>query len=45
MHIPYDDNQNYPIYRLQLVVETLETQLNEPTNQNQLKTLLKNFGD
>ena len=37
MYIPNDDTQNYPFCRLQLVVETLDTQLNEPTNQNPLK--------
>ena len=36
MHIPIDDTQNYQFCRLQLVVETLDTQLNEPTNQNQV---------
>ena len=40
MYIPNDDTQNYPICRLQLVVETLYTQLNEnepTTNQNTIK--------
>ena len=34
MYIPDDNTQNYSFFRLQLVVETLETQLNEPLNQN-----------
>ena len=29
--------KNYPFHRLQLVVETLDAQLNEPTNQNSRK--------
>ena len=33
MYIPDDNTQNYS-FRLQLVVETLETQLNETLNQN-----------
>ena len=40
MYIPIDHTQNYPFCRLlQLVVETfgLDTQLNEPTNQNSIK--------
>ena len=55
MYIPNDDTQNYPICRLKLVVETLDTQLNEPTNQNTIKVpkvvkptnkkTLYNFGD
>ena len=32
MSIPYDDIQNNPFCRLQLV----DTQLNEPTNQNSI---------
>ena len=54
MYIPNDDNQNYPFCRLQL--KRLETQINEPTNQNSIevpklltptnkKTLSYNFGD
>ena len=31
MYFPKDETQNYPFCRLQLVVNT---QLNEPTNQN-----------
>ena len=31
MFILNDDTQNYHFFRLQLIVETLETQLNEPT--------------
>ena len=38
MYIPNDDTQNYPYHRLQLMVEILDTQLNEPTNQNSLKS-------
>ena len=34
MHIPNDDTQNYLVCRLKLVVETLDTQLIEPTNKN-----------
>ena len=37
MYISNDDTQNYPLCRLQLVVERLETQLNEPTNQISIK--------
>ena len=29
--------QNYPICRLQVVVERLDPQLNEPTDQNSIK--------
>ena len=36
-YIPNDDTLNYPFCRLQLVVERLDTQLNEPTNQNAIK--------
>ena len=54
MYIHYDDTQNYSFCRLQLEVETLDTQLNETTNQNSIKvpkvgkltnkrTLLYNF--
>ncbi len=32
-----DDKQNYTFCRLQLVVKRLDTQLNEPTNQNSEK--------
>ena len=35
--IPNDDTQNYHLSGLQLEVETLDTQLNEPTNQNSIK--------
>ena len=35
--IPNDDTQVSPFCILQLVVETLDTQLNEPTNQNSIK--------
>ena len=34
MYFPNDDTQNYPFYRLQLVVNT---QLNEPTNLKFIK--------
>ena len=52
-----EDTQNYPFYRLQLVVETFgQSTKNEPTNQNSIKvskvvmptnkkTILKDFGD
>ena len=36
-YIPNDDTQNYPFCGLQLVVETLNTQLNEPNNQSSVK--------
>ena len=36
MYIPNDDKQNYPFCKLKLVFETLDTQNNEPTNQNQV---------
>ena len=38
MCLPYDHahNINYPICKLKLVVKRLNTQLNEPTNQNSL---------
>ena len=35
MYVPNDDTQNYPFCRL--LVETLDTQQNEPTNQNSSK--------
>ena len=34
MYIFNDNTQNYPFCRLQLLVKRLDTQLNEPTNQN-----------
>ena len=37
LHILNDKRQNYPFWRLQLVVHTLDTQLNEPNNQNSIK--------
>ena len=37
MYNPNDDTQKYPFCRLQLMVEPLDTQLNEPTNQNSIK--------
>ena len=38
MCIQNNDKQNYPLSRLKLVVKHLNTQLNEPTNQNSLKS-------
>ena len=38
MYIPNDDSQNYPICKLKLVVETLNTELNKSTNQKSLKS-------
>ena len=35
-NIPNDDTQNYPFYRLKLMVETFE--LNKRTNQNCYET-------
>ena len=37
MHILNDDTQNNPFYRLKVMVESLNTQLNETTNQNLTK--------
>ena len=37
MYIANNDSQNYPFCRLHEVVESLETQLNEPTKQNSTK--------
>ena len=34
---PHDYTQNYPFCRLQLMLETFDTPLNEPTNQNSIK--------
>ena len=36
-YIPNDNTQNYPLFKLQFVVETLDTQLNEITNPNSIK--------
>ena len=36
MYIPNEDTQNYPVCILQLVVETLGTQLNELINKNSI---------
>ena len=36
IYIPNDDTQNFPFSRLQLVVKTFDTQINEPTNQSSL---------
>ena len=35
MHMPNYDTQNYPLCRLKLVVEMLDTQLNDQNNKNQ----------
>ena len=56
MYIPHKVTQNYPFYRLKLMVETFGHSTKKPTNQNLLKvpkvdkptnkkTLLCNFGD
>ena len=37
MYIPNDDTQNYPFFRLKIVVESSDTELDEPTNQNSIK--------
>ena len=37
MYVPNDGTQNYAFCRFQLVVEPLNIQLNEPTNQNSIK--------
>ncbi len=37
MYNPNDDTQNYPFLGLQLVVDSLDTQINKPTNQNSIK--------
>ena len=37
IYIPNDDTQNNLFCRLQLLVETFDTQLNEPTNQYSMK--------
>ena len=42
MYIPNENKQNYPFYRLKSVVKTLDTQFNEPTNQNSRKVKLTN---
>ena len=40
MYIPINDTQNLPVCILKLVVvKRLNTQLNEPNNQNSLKSL------
>ncbi len=36
--IPNDDTQNFPFCRLIFVAETFNTQFNEATNQNLLKS-------
>ena len=43
MYIPNDDTQSSPFYRLQLVVKTLDNQLNEVVQPTNRKTLLRNF--
>ena len=40
MYISNNDAQIYPFRRLQLVVETLDAELYEPTNQNTIKVLI-----
>ena len=56
MYITKMTTQNYTFCRLQLLVETIVTQLNKPNNQDSTKvptvvkptnnkTLLQNFGD
>ena len=50
MFIPNDDIQNYPFYRLQLVVWILKLmnqsiKKNQVVKKNKMKTLLQNFGD
>ena len=37
MYIPNDDIKYYPFYRSELVIETIDTQLQEPINQNSIK--------
>ena len=37
VYIPNNDSQNYSFCNLQLVVETLDTQFKETTNQNFIK--------
>ena len=37
VYIPNDDTQNYPLNRMQLMVESLDTQLKESNNQNSIK--------
>ena len=39
MYMPIDNTQDYPYFTLQLVVERLDTQLNQQTNQNSIKVL------
>ena len=34
MYIPNTDTQNYPFCKFQSRVDTLDTQINKPTNQN-----------
>ena len=34
MYIPNDDTQNYPFCRQKIGAESLNTELNKPTNQN-----------
>ena len=56
MHIPNDNIDLYPFYRLQLVIETFGHSTDKPTNQNSIKvpqivmptnkkTLFCEFGD
>ncbi len=37
MYIPNDDKQTFPLCRLQLVIEKMDTQLNEQTNKYSIK--------
>ena len=43
MDILNDNTQNYPFFREQLVVETLNTQLNVPTYVNSIKVPKRNY--
>ena len=37
MYIPNDYTQNYPFYRLKFLLKRLDTQFNEPKDQNSIK--------
>ena len=41
IYIPNDDTQNYPLCRLQFVVETLATQLNLPNKSIKVTKICK----
>ena len=56
MYIPNANTQNWPFFKLQLVIETFGHSTNKPTNQNSIKvpqivmptnkkTLFCDFGD